>query len=185
MTHLAPAVLVDAVEHSSLTAADRAHLESCPVCREEVAELTAMLAGTRRIEVPEPSPLFWERLSEHVREAVAIDASVRRQAPQWAEWPVLIPFAGLAVLVVALVAAVALRPAVDEDVIATIAAEGAADPAWALLSHLIGPLDVETAREAGIGSSPGAAEEAVLQLSAAEQEELVRLLRQELEQPGG
>jgi hypothetical protein len=185
MRHLTPSALLDVVEESEIGGAERAHFDSCPLCRERAGELAATLADACRIEMPEPSPLFWERLSDRVRQAIAADPPMRRLAPPWAQWPAFVPFAALAVLVVALVSAVAPGTGVEDAVVTTLAAENAADPAWALLSELIGPLDVETAREAGIGPGPGAVDDALLELSAAEQEELVRLLRQELRQPGG
>ena len=186
MRHLTPTELLDFVEQSPLATPERTHLESCATCRKNAAQLTDVLARTREVEVPEPSPLFWDGLSNRVREAIAVDPPVRRDVPLWAPWPALAPLAGLAFLVLALVSGVALHRAADDDEGAiTMTADSASDSAWALVADLIGTLDVETARDAGIASAPGAADQAVLQLSAAEQEELVRLLRQELEQPGG
>lgn len=181
MRHLTPDQILNVVEQTSLTESERAHLGSCAECRATAAQLTSALSIARQAEVPEPSPLFWDRLSHRVREAVAAE-----QKEAWrGRWPVLVPFTGLAVLVLALVSAVVPQDSGDEAAITQIALEGAPDSAWAFLSDLVGPLDVETAQQAGIAASPGAAEEAVLLMTASEREELVRLLRQELGQPGG
>jgi hypothetical protein len=60
-----------------------------------------------------------------------------------------------------------------------------ADEAWDVIADLVGTLDAETAVEAGIATAPGSADEAVLTLTDAEQQELVRLLQQELKGSGG
>ena len=48
-----------------------------------------------------------------------------------------------------------------------------------MIADLVGDLDLETARSAGIGM-PGSADRAGGQLSSSEQQELVRLLNEEL-----
>ena len=185
MRHLTPTQILDLVEHMPPTEAERAHVVSCVECRASATQLASALNSARQVEVPEPSPLFWDRLSDRVREAVAAEQTETSREARWLRWPVLVPFAGLALLVLALVSAVAPPPDAGDDAVTQIALEGTPDSAWAFLSDLIGPLDIETVQEAGIAASPGAAEEAVLLMTAAEQEELVRLLRQELQQPGG
>lgn len=185
MRHLTPDQILNIVEHTSLTETERAHLGSCAECRATAAQLTSALRIARQAEVPEPSPLFWDRFSDRVREEVAADQKETWRGTRAWRWPVLVPFTGLAVLVLALVSAVVPQDSGDEAAVTQIAWDGAPDSAWALLSDLVGPLDVETAQQAGIAASPGAAEEVVLLMTASEREELVRLLRQELEQPGG
>ena len=48
-----------------------------------------------------------------------------------------------------------------------------------MLAELVGDIDLETASAAGV-IEPGVAEQAVLQLTAEEQQELTRLLKAEL-----
>jgi hypothetical protein len=50
---------------------------------------------------------------------------------------------------------------------------------WVMLTELVGDIDIETASAAGV-IEPGSAEQAVLQLTAEEQQELTRLLKAEL-----
>ena len=49
-----------------------------------------------------------------------------------------------------------------------------------MLTDLVGDIDLDTAAAAGVVVEPGDAEQAVLQLTAEEQQELTRLLRAEL-----
>jgi hypothetical protein len=208
VSHLSAEELVDAVE-GTLAPVARTHLESCPACRQEAAQLSAVLAETARVAVPEPLPLFWNHFSTRVRDA--IDAEPKPKAPQradyarrgprrpevwmprWFEWPVLAPLAGLGVLVLALMSAV------DRSVPAPSAPDApsfpttamlaetdtiAIDTAWEVLSDVVGPLDVEAAQEAGIATALGTADSFVLQLTQSEREELVQLLQQEVGRDG-
>src|SRR6185436_8662720 len=47
----------------------------------QLDELRAMLAAARDVDVPEPSPLFWDHLSARVSEAVAAEESDARLKP--------------------------------------------------------------------------------------------------------
>jgi hypothetical protein len=193
MNHLTPDELVDAVDQV-LASNRRAHLAACLACRDEVDQLTSILMEARAVEIAEPSPLFWDRFSDRVHEAIATEPTATGWLPQWLEWPVLVPLAAMAMVILALVSAV---PNVQlTDVRATMArsetapavtnddAAVAADADWVLISDLLGAIDFETAQEAGLVGAPGAADQAVLVLSAAEQQELVRLLQQELKVGG-
>jgi hypothetical protein len=192
MSHLTPDELVDAVEQT-LAVERQAHLTGCDHCLREVTELTAVLRGVRAVEVSEPSPLFWDHFSSRVRRAIAAEPAIPPRLARWFQWPVLAPLTGLALLVVALIWAVpdgasglleaqlALRHAVAEPAPEpTTAAES-----WDIVAALIGDVDFDTVSEAGIPTTPGAADDAVLLLSSAEQMELARLLREELERSGG
>lgn len=190
MSHLTPDELLDYVEQSPDASARRTHVESCPECRTEAAALSAILGTARRVEVPEPSPLFWNQFSRRVHDAIAAEPQ-RAPLAGWLRWPVLVPISGLALLVLALVASLAPRSdtqisnIAEHDVVAGPDTTATLDTTWALVADLVGPIDLETAQLAGIALSPGAADEAILELNADEREELVRLLRRELGQPGG
>lgn len=195
MRHLTPDELLDYVEQSPDAGAHREHVETCAECRAEVASLAAILSATRQVEVPEPSPLFWDQFSGRVRQAIAADSvGAEPSATRWLRWPALVPLSGLALVILALASGVALRdgslnpPAIDIAVGESATPDEAPatlDTTWALVADLVGPLDLETAEQAGIALRPGAADEAVLGLSADEHDELLRLLRAELGQPGG
>jgi hypothetical protein len=195
VTHLTATELLDVAEDPTRAAGFGAHLESCDTCRIELEHLTRVLHDLRVIDVPDPSPLFWKRFSTRVHEAIEAEQITATGLPRWLRWPVLVPLGSLALLIVALTAIVAPRagqhvatPTIVNNSAATPAetdGASAADTAWLLITEAVGSLDFDEAEEAGISTGPGAADEAVLQLSAAEQQELVRLLQQELAQPGG
>ena len=190
MNHLRPDELVDAVE-DALAPDRRTHLAVCEICRVEVSQLAAILGDTRAIGMPEPSPLFWDRLSHRVRVAIAEEPAATHGFPQWLQWPVLVPFAGLAVLLMMLASAIPVpkvETAIADDqltrgAMAAVSEDPSADAAedtWVAVTDLIGPLDIRTVEAAGMFGAPGAAEQAVLDLTSDEQEELIRLLKQEL-----
>jgi hypothetical protein len=189
MSHLSAEQLVDAVE-GTLAPVARVHLDSCPACRREAAELSELLTETARIAVPEPSPLFWNYLTARVHDAIVSEPQGKGWLPRWFDWPVLAPIAGLSLLVLALVSAMDRSiqetdtPPVVTSAAATETETIAADSAWDVLSDVVGPLDIDTAREAGIATALGTADRVALQLTAGEQEELVALLQQEVGRTG-
>jgi hypothetical protein len=189
MRHLTQAELIDALDGT--LAADRAaHLTTCEVCSRQRAQLSNLLAETRQIDVPEPSPLFWERLSNRVRVAIHNEPPAVGR-PRWFTWPVLAPLAGLAVLVVALGAALSrdhpLVPAPEASIAAGDAGveDAALEAVWALAANLVVTVDGADAPETDLLIAPGSAERAAAELSSDEQAELVRLLQQELGRSGG
>lgn len=188
MSHLAPDELIDAID-GTLAAARRGHLDVCDACRGEAARLRDMLSEVRASNVPDPSPLFWDRFSARVR--AAIDGQPPAPRTRWFEVPVLAPLAGLALVVLALVSMIGGRGTVDVTAPVVQLAGAAAggdlldiDSQWALVADLVGDLDLDTAQDAGIALSPGSAERVVAQMSAIEQQELIRLVREELRTGG-
>jgi hypothetical protein len=167
------------------------HLDACPTCRDEVSRGRALLAGMRQMDVPEPSPLFWDHFSARV--AAGLGATPAPVTGGWPRWRILAP---LTVGVGALVLSVAverghLRSAaplasrsVQTVVDAPLPDAGAPDDGqWQLLSHMAGDFDVDTLSDS-LGRSPATeTETAVWQLNEQERAELTRLLRAEL-QPG-
>ena len=186
--HLTPVELIDALD-GALAASRRAHLDTCAACRDEATSLHALMGEVRTTDVPEPSPLFWDHFSARVATAIADDGSAVAAAPirRWFQWPVLAPLAGLTALIVALLAGLPTEaPQAPPASVDTIAAADVddhltdAEQQWALLADLVGDLDIDAAREAGIATTPGSADVAALQLSLVEQQELIRLLQEEL-----
>jgi hypothetical protein len=194
MNHLTTDELVDAVDDA--LASDRlAHLASCAGCRDKVDQLASVLSEARIVDVAEPSPLFWDHLSKRVHQAIATEPTPTRWLPRWVQWPVLVPITAMAVLIFTLASAVPRMQLTDARTTMTRAtqttpeqgddeAARAADADWVLISDLLGNVDFETAAEAGLVAAPGVADQAVLLLSATEQQELVRLLQQELKVGG-
>jgi hypothetical protein len=190
MRHLTHAEMVDGLD-GTLSADRTAHFTTCDTCRAQLAQLSDLLAETRQLDLPEPSPLFWERLSDRVRVAIHSEPlAVRR--PRWFAWPVLAPLAGLAVLVVALGAALSRDHALVSAPEASIATndagvddDAALEAVWALAANLVVDVDAADAPETDLLIAPGSAERAAVELSSDEQAELVRLLQQELGRSGG
>ncbi|MEW6323598.1 MAG: hypothetical protein AB1635_21205 [Acidobacteriota bacterium] len=190
MTHLKPDELVDAAE-GTLEAGREAHLRACAGCRDQVDRLKAILREAASVDVPDPSPLFWDHLSARVRQAIEADATPSTSwVPVWLRWSVLGPMAALAVLVIVLADALP-HPTPDAAQTATAAvaeagvddADGSGDAPWQFVADLAETINLEQAREAGLLAGPGAAERAFSVLDTAEQAELMRLLRAELGRP--
>ena len=72
--HLSPDHLIDLAE-GTRPESSAPHLESCEACRRQLADMRAMMSAASEVAVPEPSPLFWDHLSERVRQAVALEAA--------------------------------------------------------------------------------------------------------------
>ncbi|MGQ0736540.1 MAG: anti-sigma factor family protein [Acidobacteriota bacterium] len=196
MMHLRPEDLIDALD-DGLAPASRQHLESCVECRARVLELAQTVETVRVDAGPEPSPLFWPHLAARVRAAIGAEP-VQEPRLSWRSWPMLLPLAGLAVLIAALAGAIASRSEAPESPgPATILTQGlgdgpavidvvaSADAGWDVLVTLLGPLDLDTAQQAGLVAGPGAAERVALHLSADERQTLLRLLQEEVSRGGG
>ena len=201
MTHLTADELIDAME-GVLEAARQAHLDTCEQCRHELAGLSNVLREARAVDLPEPSPLFWQHFSRRVRTAIDAEALPSSGWPAWLRpgapsaaaargwgWPVLVPLGAVAVLLIA----IGLRtpapierpssPAAANDAAVTATADdlALADDRWVLVADIVGEIDWDTASAAGLVVEPGAAERAAFELSPDEQRELTRLLRVELQ----
>src|SRR4051812_34746905 len=101
--HLTPAQLVDVAEGTTSESA-APHLASCGACRRQVDDMRQALQAADRLDVPEPSPLFWEQLSARVSEAVANEGQPRRSWLDVASWPRLVMPACAAALAPMLIA---------------------------------------------------------------------------------
>jgi hypothetical protein len=183
MTHLKPDELIDAAEER-LSGDRRRHLDACDLCRTQVADLTSALGEAGEVGIPEPSPLFWEHFSARVR--AAIDAE---PAPgPWHRWLQLPRAARVVCVALPLLVLVLFVPRLVRTPVgdggAAMTVEGETplpDESFALVADLVGPLDWETAGEAGLALAPGTADRAALELNAQERHELRRLLEAELE----
>jgi hypothetical protein len=190
MTHLTSDELVDAVDES-LSSERLRHLEHCSPCLEQLTRLRARLREVESVPVPEPSPLFWTHFSQRVRDAIASEATPKTSwVVSWVRWPVLAPAAALALAVFALVTMLPGDEAQPPPTpVATVQdpvhdLTGLGDQEWALLTDMVGPVDLEAVQDAGFVQL-GDAERAALQLSATEQRELLRLLQEEMDKSGG
>lgn len=177
MTHLTPNQLVDAID-GAWSSDLRSHLEACVECRQQLEALSAVLSEAKQVEVPEPSPLYWQQLSRRVNETIDAEGAVRW--PAWLRWQVLVPLGATAMIILALIMAMPRHDRLPNAEIAVAAEPVLAETdEWLLLADLMGDFDLDMASAAGI-IEPGVAEQAVLELTADERLELTRLLEAEL-----
>jgi hypothetical protein len=197
--HLNTGELVDIAE-GTRSEATAPHLAGCEPCRAQLRELRAMMIAAKDVDVPEPSPLFWDHLSARITEAVAAEGAPRRSWRSALLWRrgVLDPLLAVAAvaLLIAVVAPRVHAPAplpppasmvsVVPDTLPAIELldDGVADDAsLGLVATLTDGLDLDAAREAGLAPR-GSAEHAVTHMSAGELRELGRLLQEELARSG-
>jgi hypothetical protein len=196
--HLNVEELVDLAE-GARDDSSLAHVTTCERCRQQLADLRAALGAAASADVPEPSPLFWDHLSNRVREAVATEGAPAgagwwNRWPRWASsgaLPVWLGALAAVVLAVVLTSRMAPLPGwpahagipADADIIQPFDAP-ADDPALRLVADLVGNMEYEDASAIEISTHAGAVDEAVSSLSADERQELQRLLTAEMKRPG-
>jgi hypothetical protein len=204
--HLNADELIDLAE-GTRPEATAPHLTGCDRCREQLAQLRAVMSAMTHaspLEVPEPSPLFWDHLSQRVRAAVAAERQPRVGWPHGARWRrLLLPLSGAAIasLVAALVVgsrllapappspaaiySVPAPPAASESASADRLGDAAADgdEPLTLVESLAEHLDLDDADEAGL-TAANSAEHAVTHLSDDDLRELRRVLKEELARSG-
>lgn len=186
MAHLSPDALMDLAEGIEIEPA-RDHLNACVVCQQQLRELQELLAelAESRVDVPEPSPLFWDHLSARVRASIA-----HEQVQNLRTWRDRFTFPRVAMIAggvtVALAIALQLQPAAVPPTFSTVSVPTASvetaadpdDPSLALLTDLAADLDWDRAADAAIATTSGATEGAFSDLNDAERVELNRLLRE-------
>jgi hypothetical protein len=69
-SHLTPEELIDSRERQ-LAPARQSHAHDCVVCRAKLAEHDETLRDVATVDIPEPSPLFWDHLAARIRDRVA------------------------------------------------------------------------------------------------------------------
>ncbi|MBI2834618.1 MAG: hypothetical protein HYX76_09370 [Acidobacteria bacterium] len=196
MRHLTAEQFVDIVEGREIDDDGTRHLAGCAACRQEVEALRSVLLQANIVEVPEPSPLFWNHLSARVRAAVDETPPSR-----WWRWSLArVVFAGGAVASLVLVLTMTMirrPPVISEDApIERSSASGSTvpsdqgeavtfdedEPDWAMVATVAESFDWDDV-EAGMPVRPGSAERAIAQLSDEERSELARLLKEALGLP--
>jgi len=199
-THLRQTEFVDFAE-GTLAPSRAGHLDTCAPCRAQAEEVAAAVRSVSSVEMPEPSPLFWDHFSARVREQVAHEAPDR--ATWWSSMGVraLVPLvAALAVLIAFVSTALLSRvtrstPAAGElasSHVSPAVSPAAADPdllspvddqdaeVWAVLTAAASDMRVDEGHAAGMGAHIGAVDHEVTHLNQAELKELDRLLQSEL-----
>jgi hypothetical protein len=199
MTHLSNLEIVDLID--GVLPPDRAaHSERCEVCRARIEAVHETLARVAHVEIPEPSPLFWDHFSARVREGVEEAGAPQESfAPSWLQhagfrWSVF------GVVLTLLLAAGAWRfsapgPATRNAPASRAASDGASAPddwigsadldeAWALVRSVADETEWDDTMTAGLDVRPGWADRAALNLTADERDELLQLLKAEAKRPG-
>ena len=194
--HLSPDELVDLAEGTSSGSSTR-HLESCEACRRQLADMRAMLSAAAEVDVPEPSPLFWDHFSDRLRQAVAAEGAPRR-ASWWEPWSwprVVVPLSAAAFAAIIIAAVLGTRPGVPPAPPAASPSSQASagldlplfepldpstDPSLSLVADLTAELDWDAASGMELTTHAGGSDEAVGELTKGELGELQRLLKEEL-----
>ena len=196
MRHLTSEQLIDLAE-GIRPASSTPHLQSCETCRNRLAELRATLSVAASVDVPEPSPLFWDHFSARVHDAVEAERAAGTSVFSRWSWLRLTPlWAGvLAAVVLAMVIVTSGgRPGQPVSAPAGPAASAAGplddtlslgdDPSLSLMADLAADLDWDAASEAGLTTHVGVDNDAVTELTDGERRALNQLLKGELAHRG-
>jgi hypothetical protein len=191
--HLQVEELIDLAE-GTRAASSAPHLTECETCRRQLEELRLTMAVAAEVEVPEPSPLFWDHLSRRVSNAVASE----RAQPAWRSWLQgvrVLPAAAFVAAALLLVVALNVRsgwiaPSSSASLASATPHEpmpdpqlGDSDPSLVIVAELTSEMDLDGATEAGLAPQ-GSAEHAVTHMDRGELRELQRLLKEELANSG-
>ena len=203
-THFSESEFIDLIEdRGALDPGRAAHLDACASCRQQAATLGAVLRATATVDVPEPSPLFWQHFAARVHEQVSAEPVTGRSAWSWVGVRGLLPLTAAAALVIAVFSGVLLLragrdaavpveqaavtvPSAPAAAASTAADRLAATPdvenaeVWAVLTAAASTVQLEDAHAAGMHVHPATIERAVQNLSTEEMTELARLLQSEL-----
>ena len=154
----------------------------------ELDDLTDRVSNA--MDVPEPSPLFWEHFPGRVRAAVQASPEPRlsfwrRPALAYALSAALVGSMSYvawtnraAVPVVEEAPSLAdTTPYIDGYLDTGVEAD---DAGWEVVTSVAESAGIDTLREAGFGVTPGGAEAAIEQMTEAERAQLIALLRAEM-----
>ena len=173
------------------------HLLSCAACRAQLADLRAMMAAAADVDVPEPSPLFWDHLSARISNAVDAEPPISG----WNWWlRAALPFVLATAAAVAIAAVMTTRLIAPHAEPASTAAFRAAppatatparetlapdvtDPSLSLVADLSQDLNWDDTRAAGLAPR-GSADHAVTHMSEEEIRQLRDLLKEEMANSG-
>jgi hypothetical protein len=178
--HLRREEFVDALERS-LAPERHQHLDGCGECQASIARLREVLHETQSVDMPEPSPLFWDHFSDRVRQATALEpvSSPWWQPQGW--WrPIGMAAAVAAAVMVGLVLwRPASAPVLDRasDVAAVVSPPD--DGSWSLVMGLASEFDAADVREVA-KPFDGTADAMIAELSAAQRRALAQLLKDEI-----
>lgn len=139
---------------------------------------------TQALDVPEPSPLFWEHFPERVRAAVA--AAPPAPAPAWWRRPVAALALAASLVIAGGVWMVRPDPSTPASPVASNTSGGAGgvepldDAGWSIVTSAAATAGLDALGEAGFGVAPGDADAALEDLTQAERAAFVAMLQAEL-----
>jgi hypothetical protein len=196
MRHLTSEQLIDLAEGGSAMSS-APHLQSCETCRNRLAELRATLSDVASVDVPEPSPLFWDHFSARVHDTVEAERAAGTSVFSRWSWLRLTPlWAGALAAVVLAIVIVTSGGRPGQPVSAPAGPAGSAagslddtlspgdDPSLSLMADLAADLDWDAASEAGLTTHVGVDNDAVTELTDGERRALNQLLKGELAHRG-
>ena len=191
--HLTPDEQIDSLE-GTLGPDRAAHLDVCGTCRDAVAGLRETFDWARRVDVPEPSPLFWSHQAARISALVADEPMQRpRSAWKYAAWAGSAAAVAAAGLLFLRTASTPVPSSLGVGLQAHDVSSALSDPtsrddaderAWAVVEDLGGEIDGDVAA-AALTPATGAADRALDELDSDEQAELVRVLQRELKRKTG
>jgi hypothetical protein len=196
--HLTPEELIDSRERQ-LPSARQAHADACGVCRAKLAEIDEVLLDVAAVDIPEPSPLFWDHLSARIRDRVAhepLPAPSRENplarltgwltgwsaAPRWAFAAVLIALcASLGWLGWSELRRDGTAPiAPGLQSMAPETSVEAGDSEWALMMEMAEDVAWDDAEGSSLYVRPAAVDRALIELTEEERDRLIQLMQADL-----
>ena len=200
MRHLQSEELIDLAE-GARPESSAVHLQTCDVCRHRLTDLRTAMAAAADVDVPEPSPLFWDHFSARVHDAIAAAGAPPRS--RWDRLALPLSIAACAAVIIAAVvslrvgrtpgfvpsgsAPVASHTSPADELADADVAPFPDDPSLDLVADLasqVAQADWDAAGAQGLETHEDTADKAVGQLSAGERRELQRLLKEELTRRG-
>jgi len=190
--HLSAAELLDLAEGVA-DEQSSPHLASCSDCRAQLEDARAARSVVLSVELPEPSPLFWDALSARVHDAVLAErSSGNASRVRWVPWRLVAPIGAAAVVVAVAMSVLPRTPRhspVDPTPRATIDASAGApemplgdDASLSFVADLASDLDWDDATQAGLAAGSSAVDGVLRTLSDSEAAELERILTDALAQ---
>lgn len=194
-SHLNDAQIVEAVD-GRVDPAAAAHLAGCRTCGDRVSELRSMLQSVASVDVPEPSPLFWDHFPARVSRA--IEAAPQRgggggwlSASRWI-WGSAATAAVVMVLMLLPLRRDTVAPPtgkvetphviVSSDSDAEVAESLEGDEAWDMVRSVAEETDYDEVQAGGLAPRAGSLERAAMELNSDERAELGRLVAQEIQE---
>jgi hypothetical protein len=201
MKHFSKDEIIDAVD-GALSTARSGHLASCASCREQVEALRGTLARTKEVDIPEPSPLFWEHFSSNVRDAIREPASettgpggLLRPAALWT----VAATVAVGIVAVAVMSRISnssrfVAPSAMDTAPATQAGAPRmapnvvddidADEGWAFVRSVADEVSWDETHAEGLDARPNSVELIAAEMTPLERRELARLVEDELRRKG-